>query len=323
MSNFEQFDFNLNDMPDNFDFDKEFLKEFNLGDRFQDADSLLAYMKKELKENKSRMTDEQIKLATAQEKHLEDLIKQYSDKQDKISDGSSKEFNLTGKDEDVDDIVNYVETESEKYKEKMPADQMKRFKTILKIANKIGKSKHVDLKIKPQLAFAPDKDGKPGMDIFNILKRKNEQVDAYKDFNVKKESHTLLDTVRHMDYDEILVDPSLIDKSNLETDATNNSRIVQNILLGIDLPATYAMNSEHLETVFLNNIVSWYALRKFLDNDFKLTGLNVLPELNGKLFTELPEKYQLKLANAKSDVIYLANIDKKQVADLVKHFVTL
>ena len=83
------------------------------------------------------------------------------------------------------------------------------------------------------------------------------------------------------------------------------------------------MNGEHFETIFLNNIVSWYALRKFLDNDFKLVGLNALPELNGKLFTELPEKYQLRLTNTKSDVVYLSNIDKKQVTDLVKRFVTL
>lgn len=256
-------------------------------------------------------------------KQFEDLIKQYSDKQANMPDNSIKEFNLTGKDEDVDNIVGYVKNQTEKYNEKMPDDQMKRFETLLKLANKVGKSKHIDLKIKPQIMFEHDKDGKPGKDIFNILKPNNKQVDAYKDFNVKKESHTLLDTVRHIDYGEIQVDPSLIDKSNLETDTVNNSRIVQNVLLGIDLPATYAMNGEHLETIFLNNIISWYALRKFLDNDFKLTGLNVLPELNGKLFTELPEKYQLKLTNAKSDVIYLSNINKKQVADLVKRFVTL
>lgn len=288
MSNedFKQFDFNLKGMPD--DFDKEFFKDFNLTGKLP-----------------------------------EDLIKQSSDKQANTSDDSSKGFNLTGKDEDVDNFINYVKNQSDKYGQEISNDQMQRLRKILKLANKVGKSKHIDLKIKPQITFEHDKDGKPGQDIFNILNRKNDQADAYKDFHVKKESHTLLDTVRHMDSGEIQVDPSLIDKSNLETDVANNSRIVQNVLLGIDLPATYAMNGKHLETIFLNNIVSWYALRKFLDNDFELTGLNVLPELNGKLFTELPEKYQLELTNAKSDVIYLSNINKKQVADLVKRFVTL
>lgn len=288
MSNedFKQFDFNLKGMPA--DFDEEFFKDSNLTGKLP-----------------------------------EDLIKQFSDKQMNTSDNLFKEFNLTGKDEDVDNIINYMKNQSDKCKQEISNDQINRLRKILKLANKVGKSKHIDLKIKPQMTFEHDKDGKPGNDIFNILKSNNKQADAYKDFHVKKESHTLLDTVRHMDSGEIQVDPSLIDKSNLETDATNNSRIVQNVLLGIDLPATYAMNGKHLETIFLNNIVSWYALRRFLDDDFELTGLNVLPELNGKLFTELPGKYQLELTNAKSNVIFLSNINKKQVADLVKRFVTL
>lgn len=323
MSNkdFKQFDFNLKGMPN--DFDKEFFKEFKLTGKLPDANSFADYMKDQLKEHKSEMTDEQIKIATDQEKQFEDLIKQSSDKQTNTPDDSSKGFNLTGKDEDVDSIIDYMKGQSKKYEQEISNDQMNRLRKILKLVNKVGKSKHVDLKIKPQLTFEHDKDGKPGNDIFNILKPNDKQADAYKDFQVKKESHTILDTVRHIDYGEIQVDPSLIDKSNLETDVANNSRIVQNVLLGIDLPATYAMNGEHFETIFLNNIVSWYALRKFLDNDFKLVGLNALPELNGKLFTELPEKYQLRLTNTKSDVVYLSNIDKKQVTDLVKRFVTL
>lgn len=323
MSNedFKQFDFNLKGMPA--DFDEEFFKDSNLTGKLPDANSFADYMEDQLKEHKSEMTDEQIKIATDQEKQLEDLIKKSSDKQTNTSDDSSKGFNLTGKDEDVDSIIDYMKGQSEKYKQEISNDQMNRLRKILKLVNKVGKSKHIDLKIKPQITFEHDKDGKPGNDIFNILKPNDKQADAYKDFHVKKESHTILDTVRHIDYGEIQVDPSLIDKSNLETDVANNSRIVQNVLLGIDLPATYAMNGEHLETIFLNNIVSWYALRKFLDNDFKLVGLNALPELNGKLFTELPEKYQLRLTNTKSDVVYLSNIDKKQVTDLVKRFVTL
>jgi len=84
-------------------------------------------------------------------------------------------------------------------------------------------------------------------------------------------------------------------------DSVKSSRLIESALLDIPLPIIYLSEEQDDRTYVIDGQQRLTAFFSFIDGkfpdgkDFKLTGLNVFRELNGKLFKNLPEKWQDKI----------------------------
>jgi hypothetical protein len=68
------------------------------------------------------------------------------------------------------------------------------------------------------------------------------------------------------------------------------SRLIESILLNVPIPPCYLSQNEDFEYDVIDGQQRLYSMYRFLENQFALTDLRVLTELNGKRFFELPEK---------------------------------
>lgn len=70
------------------------------------------------------------------------------------------------------------------------------------------------------------------------------------------------------------------------------SRLIESILLNVPIPPCYLSQNEEFEIDVIDGQQRLYSIYRFIDNQFKLTGLEVLTELNKLRFHEIPPKLQ-------------------------------
>ena len=70
------------------------------------------------------------------------------------------------------------------------------------------------------------------------------------------------------------------------------SRLVESILLNVPIPPCYLSQNEEFELDVIDGQQRIYSLYRFVENQFKLTGLEVFEELNGKSYFEVPPQIQ-------------------------------
>lgn len=85
------------------------------------------------------------------------------------------------------------------------------------------------------------------------------------------------------------------------------SLFIESVLLGFPLPPLYINKNKDGEYIVVDGRQRLTTLKRFLHNDFKLSKLNALPELNDKNFNDLIEinpEYQTKIEDTKL-LVYL------------------
>lgn len=73
------------------------------------------------------------------------------------------------------------------------------------------------------------------------------------------------------------------------------SRLVESVLLNVPIPPCYLSENEDCELDVIDGQQRIFSLYRFVENQFKLQGLEALTEFNGLRFFELPSKEQRKL----------------------------
>lgn len=73
------------------------------------------------------------------------------------------------------------------------------------------------------------------------------------------------------------------------------SRLVESILLKVPIPPCYLSQNDEYELDVIDGQQRLYSLFRFVKNQFNLTNLEVLSELNGQRFFELPANLQRQL----------------------------
>lgn len=73
------------------------------------------------------------------------------------------------------------------------------------------------------------------------------------------------------------------------------SRLIESILLNIPIPPCYLSQNEDFELDVIDGQQRLYSIYRFVENQFPITGLEVLKELNGKRFFELGTKNQRQI----------------------------
>lgn len=70
------------------------------------------------------------------------------------------------------------------------------------------------------------------------------------------------------------------------------SELVESILMGIPIPLVYLFEDQYGKKQVVDGKQRITAILDFLENEYRLSGLNILEHLNGKLFSELEPKLQ-------------------------------
>ena len=73
------------------------------------------------------------------------------------------------------------------------------------------------------------------------------------------------------------------------------SRLIESILLNVPIPPVYFSQNQNFELDVIDGQQRIYSIYRFAENQFKLTSLEVLTELNGLHFFELPAQLRRKL----------------------------
>lgn len=81
-------------------------------------------------------------------------------------------------------------------------------------------------------------------------------------------------------------------------DNAKASRLIESILLGIPLPTIYLAEEMDGKQVVIDGQQRLTAVKKFMQNEFKLKGMQSFPELNKKTFGDLPKDKQETIENS-------------------------
>jgi len=73
------------------------------------------------------------------------------------------------------------------------------------------------------------------------------------------------------------------------------SQLIESLILNVPIPPVYLAEDEDFQYDVIDGQQRFYSIYRFLDNQFKLTGLEVLTELNGDKFFQLEKKLQSKI----------------------------
>jgi hypothetical protein len=85
------------------------------------------------------------------------------------------------------------------------------------------------------------------------------------------------------------------------------SRLIESILLNVPIPPCYLSQNEEFELDVIDGQQRLYSIYRFLNNQFALSGLEVLTELNSLRFHEIPSKLQRKLKTHSLRCILITN----------------
>jgi hypothetical protein len=85
------------------------------------------------------------------------------------------------------------------------------------------------------------------------------------------------------------------------------SRLIESILLNVPIPPCYLSQNEEFELDVIDGQQRLYSIYRFLNNQFALSGLEVLTELNALRFHKIPSKLQRKLKTHTLRCILITN----------------
>lgn len=101
------------------------------------------------------------------------------------------------------------------------------------------------------------------------------------------------------------------------------SRLIESFIINIPVPPVFLYETDFSQYEVMDGLQRLSTLYDFYDNKFALTGLEVWPELNGKKYSELPEKVQLGIDRRYISTIVIANETAKSKTEeqLLKKYV--
>lgn len=73
------------------------------------------------------------------------------------------------------------------------------------------------------------------------------------------------------------------------------SKLIESILLNVPIPPCYLAQNEEFELDVIDGQQRIYSIYRFSNNEFRLTGLEVLKELNGSYYYEIPKALTRKI----------------------------
>lgn len=99
---------------------------------------------------------------------------------------------------------------------------------------------------------------------------------------------SISDLISKIKNEDIILNPQY--QRNYVWDNTKASLLIESILLNVPIPVLYMAEDEDSRWNVVDGLQRLYSLKRFFDDEFKLTNLDVLQELKGKKYSQLRDE---------------------------------
>ncbi|MBB6423055.1 DUF262 domain-containing protein [Jeotgalicoccus coquinae] len=142
--------------------------------------------------------------------------------------------------------------------------------------------------------------------------REPEQI--YPEANIKVERHQypIFQLLRKYERNQIILDPDF--QREMVWNNKQKSELIESVLMGIPLPIFYLNETKDGQLVVVDGRQRLTTFFSFLNNEFKLSELRILPNLSNCYFKDLDEKLQANL----EDFQLIAQVIKPPTPDRIK-----
>jgi len=120
------------------------------------------------------------------------------------------------------------------------------------------------------------------------------------DIDIRQEPHTVFELMRKYDQGRLIINPDF--QRNLVWKLEQKSKFIESIILNFPLPPFYVNQTQEGKYIIVDGLQRTSTLHEFVNDKFKLTGLEALAKLNGYYFSELieqPGDYQTRIEDKK------------------------
>lgn len=118
-----------------------------------------------------------------------------------------------------------------------------------------------------------------------------------KEIDIRDETPSIFEWLRKLKRKQLITNPEF--QRNLIWKPEQKSLFIESVLLNIPLPPLYVNQSLEGKYIIVDGLQRTTTLEEFVDNNFALTNLRVLTELNGRRFDDLSESYRTKIEDKK------------------------
>lgn len=139
-------------------------------------------------------------------------------------------------------------------------------------------------------------------------------IDIPKDvryINTQAYDKSISDLMRMINEKDLLLDPDY--QRNYVWDNKKASKLIESIILNVPIPVIYVSQEEDESWTVIDGLQRLSSLKRYFDNKFKLSGLDVLLELNKLDFKSLPLKSKRILKNGLLRVIMITHDSNEEI----------
>lgn len=109
------------------------------------------------------------------------------------------------------------------------------------------------------------------------------------DIDIRENPHTVFELMRKYKQKKLIINPEF--QRNLVWTQKQKSRFIESIILNFPLPPWYINENKEGKYIVVDGLQRTTALYEFTNDEFALKGLEALPKLNGKKFSELDNNH--------------------------------
>lgn len=119
------------------------------------------------------------------------------------------------------------------------------------------------------------------------------QMGTDTEIRIAKEQSSVFELLRRENRGNLVLAPDFQRKN--VWDRKHQSELIESVLMGIPIPLIYLFEDENGIRQIIDGKQRISALKNFINNNFQLTELSMLPELKGKIFSDIPQLLQAKI----------------------------
>lgn len=140
-----------------------------------------------------------------------------------------------------------------------------------------------------------------------------------KDIDIREISYTAYELNRKCKQRKLILDPEFQRNPNI-WNQEQKSRFIESMILNLPLPYWYLKQTRDGKYIVVDGLQRTVAIRDFMDNKLKLTGLKALPQLNDHNFEDLKQlngDYETRIEDKKIPLCVIpASVHSKIVYDI-------
>ncbi len=125
------------------------------------------------------------------------------------------------------------------------------------------------------------------------------------DIDIRDDPQSVFELMRKYDNGKLIIDPDF--QRNVVWQLKQKSQFIESVILNFPLPPWYVNQTKDGKYIIVDGLQRTTALHEFVNDEFDLTGLEALTQLNGYNFSELkelPGDYQTRIEDKKL-IIYI------------------